>query len=198
MRWVFSVISIPIFVVGAAAAEITSAYTELEPDRDCAVFAAAEEGGGDWRNMICAGWRGYPILIYYSDAREALFYGFPPAGDLAPQWESFAGFNHSGPTVEWRIATDGSRLVPLATIHRWFVSAGDDDEEIEVLVVEKVGQLYEREGCVVGYVVATGNANANEKARRIADEASFGFACGADQPAIDAGDVALPMTSIAE
>ncbi|MBY8916370.1 hypothetical protein KUG85_13575 [Nitratireductor sp. L1-7-SE] len=178
----------------AQAAEIESAYTEVNTQENCAAFAApAGDEPGDWINFVCAGWRGYPVLIYYGDARESIFYGFPPDGDLAPEWESFAGFNSTGSTIEWRIMSDGDRQWPFATIHRWFVDDGESlGDKIEVLVVEKVGQVFGREGCVVGYVVATGNENANEKARRIADGQAFDFACGADQPVIDAGDVPLP------
>ena len=108
-------------------------------------------------------------------------------------WESFGAFNRTGPTIEWRLEKRGERLVPLATIHRWFVSDPEDgDKEIEVLVVEKVGQPFERDGCAMAYVVATGNDGANEKARSYADRLVHGFECGADQPAIDAGNVPVP------
>lgn len=175
-----------------AAEEIVSEYTRLDTQRDCAVFAMAEDGEGEWSNLVCSGYRGYPVVIYYGDARESVFYGFPPAGDLAPAWESFSAFNHVGPTIEWRIARDGDRVLPFATIHRWFVDLNEAGQgTVEVLVVEKVGQIHAREGCAVGYVVASGNPGANEKARRIADTQARDFACG-DQPAIDTGSVALP------
>ena len=75
--------------------------------------------------------------------------------------------------------------MPFATIHRWFVSDPEDpDKQIEVLVVEKVGQIGERDGCAVGLVLATGNPNANEMARKIADEQARDFACGADERVI--------------
>jgi len=178
---------------GAARAEIISAYSDLDAERDCTVFSAAEDGEGDWADMVCNGYRGYPVFIYYGDAREALFYGFPPGGDLAPAWESFDAFNASGPKIEWRIDDSSGRPIPFATIHRWFVNADPEDPEakVEVLVVEKVGQPQERDGCAVGYVVATGNPGANDKARRMADGARD-FACGADQPAIDQGTVPVP------
>ncbi len=182
----------------AGAQEVVSAYTDLEADQHCSVFAAAEEGDGDWADMVCSGYRGYPVVIHYADLRESIFYGFPPDGDLAPAWESFDGFNSAGPRIEWRIERDGARETPFATIHRWFVSEPDDSEaKTEVLVVEKVGQIHGREGCVVGYVVATGNVDANEKARRIADTQARDFACG-DQPVIDAGSVPVPPFSRAE
>jgi hypothetical protein len=178
-----------IFLLSAAGgrAEISSAYTDLDAEKDCTVFSEAKEGDGDWADLVCNGYRGYPVFIYYDDAREALFYGHPPAGDLAPVWESFYGYDSSG------------NKVPFATIHRWSVSDPEDPEaKIEVLVVEKVGQPHEREGCVVGYVVATGNENANDKARRIADGQARDFACGADQPAIDQGTVPVPPFSRGE
>ena len=51
----------------------------------------------------------------------------------------------------------------------------------EVLVVAKVGQVKEQDGCAVGLVMATGNPKANETARKIADEQARGFACGGDE-----------------
>lgn len=187
-------IATTILLSAGARAEITSAYTDLDSEKDCTTFSAPAEGAeGDWANLVCNGFRGYPVFIYYNDAREALFYGHPPGGDLAPVWESFDAFNRSGPKIEWRLDDSSGNKVPFATIHRWFVSDPEDpDDEVEVLVVEKVGQPFEREGCVVGYVVATGNPDANEKARRIADGQARDFACGADQPAIDQGTVAVP------
>jgi hypothetical protein len=175
----------------AHAQKMSSVYTDLQADKTCTVFAAAEEGDGDWANLVCDGWRGYPVFLQYSDARESLFYGYPPAGDMAPVWESFAGFNASGDTIEWRLEQRGENLIPVATIHRWFVSDPDGGDDIQVLVVEKVGQPYERDGCAMAYIVATGNENANEKARSYADKLIHGFVCG-DQPAIDAGSVPVP------
>jgi hypothetical protein len=177
----------------AQAQERSSVYTEIHIDKSCTAFARAEEGEGDWANLVCDGWRGYPVFIQYGDLRESLFYGYPPAGDMAPEWESFGAFNSTGTTIEWRLEQRGDDLIPYATIHRWFVSDPENEgENLQVLVVEKVGQPYEREGCAVAYVMATGNPDANEKARNYADNLVDGFACGADQPAFDVGTVALP------
>lgn len=166
----------------AVAGEISSAYTDIDTEKSCSVFSANEEGG-EFANLACNGWQGYPVLIYSGDLRESLFYGFPPDGDLAPAWESFSAFNSTGPKIEWRIETEGPRAVPFAAIHRWFVSADPEspDKQTEVLVVEKVGQIHERAGCAVGLVLATGNPGANDAARKIADEKARTFVCGADQ-----------------
>lgn len=180
----------------SAAEELSSVYTDLDRDSHCTVFAVAPEGDGDWANLVCDGWRGYPVTINYADARESVFYGYPPSGDMAPVWESFDAFNAAGSRIEWRLERRGESLVPFATIHRWSVSDADDPEDkIEVLVVEKVGQPGTADGCAVAYVVATGNEGANEKARSFADRIARDFECGADQPSIDAGEVPVPSFS---
>jgi 1,4-dihydroxy-2-naphthoyl-CoA synthase len=97
-------------------------------------------------------------------------------------WESFTAFNASTGKVEWRIETDGDVAVPFAAIHRRSVSNADNpDKSTEVLLVSKVAQPEAREGCTVGVVLATGNPQANDQARRIADEKARAFQCGKDQ-----------------
>jgi hypothetical protein len=179
----------------AQAETIESAYTDLVIERDCSVFSSAGAEGGDFASFACNGYLGYPVLVYSGDLRESVFYGFPPQGDHA--WESFDAFNSSGGKIEWRVAVDGGKKIPFAAIHRWTVSADPEnpDRKIEVLVVEKVGQVEKQEGCAVGYVVATGNPKANETARRIADEQVRDFACGADEPVQVEGEAPVPSFS---
>lgn len=192
MRTLLSVFAMLLACLPAGADTVSSAYTDLNVDRDCAVFSINEEGGA-FANMVCPGWRGYPVLIFSGDLRESVFYGFMPGGASPPAWESFAAFNSTGPRVEWRVRTGKTRTVPFATIHRWFVNEDPDNpsKATEVLVVAKVGQVEEREGCVVGLVLATGNRNANAEARRIADERAQGFRCGRDMRIVVGG----PMPS---
>ena len=163
----------------AAAGEISSAYTELDLGRNCTVVAAAGPDDGDWQDLACSGWRGYPVLLSTADLRSSVFYGFPPAGDRP--FETFAGFNSVGSRIEWRIETDGDRSTPFAAIHRWTVD-GAEGQRTEVLVVAKVGQLEGRQGCVVGLVTASSHPEANEAARKLADERARDFACGTDTP----------------
>jgi hypothetical protein len=181
----------------ANAGEISSVYTDLVAEKDCVTYAAAAGGEGDWANMACAGYRGYPVLLAYDDARESIFYGFAPASDLP--WESFSAFNSAGPKIEWRLESNGDQAVPFAAIQRWSVSDPEDpDNKIEVLVVSKVAQMKERDGCVVGLVVGSGNPKANDTARRIADEQTRNFACGADERVQVSGEIPLPEFSRAE
>lgn len=169
------------FANAAVAGEITSVYTDLVVERDCTTYSAAPEDEPS-RDMACSGYRGYPVLLSHGDLRESVFFGFPPAGRLP--WESFPGFNSAGSKIEWRIEAEGDRRVPLAAILRWSVSTNPDrpEEVTHVLVVSKVAQIAERDGCVIGLVKASGNPNANKAARKIADEKARTFNCGADKP----------------
>ncbi|MEQ1943830.1 hypothetical protein ABMA32_15555 [Mesorhizobium sp. VNQ89] len=164
----------------SVAGDISSAYTDIDTDKNCSIFSANEEGG-EFANFVCDGWRGYPVLIFSGDLRESVLYGFPAKGRQV--WESFSAFNSTGPKIEWRIDTEGSTSIPFATIHRWFVSDDPDNpkKKTEVLVVSKVGQIGQQDGCVVGLVRASGNAGANDAARKIADDKARGFACGTDK-----------------
>lgn len=162
----------------AGAADVASVYTELEIDKHCVKTDGAAEGEGDWAQRVCQGFSGYPVILSYDDARESTFFGFPPAGGNLV-WESFEGFNEVGPKIEWRVQADDDKKMPFATIHRWSVASPEDpDRKVEVLVVSKVAQLADNAGCVVGLVLATGRADANETARKIADEQSREFSCG--------------------
>lgn len=169
------------FALPATAADMSSEYTDLDAQKHCVGYAATD-GEGDWAKLACAGYRGYPVLIDYDDGRESVFYGFPRQGENEPAWESFNGFNSSGPKIEWRLEKRGDNLVPVATIHRRSVSDPENPgKNLEVLVVAKVGQPIERDGCTIGLVLASGNPKANETARKIADEQAATFACGADE-----------------
>jgi hypothetical protein len=176
------------FCQAAQAGDISSAYTDLDWKKDCVTYAQAAEGDGDWASLVCSGYRGYPVLIGYDDARESVYYGFP-SDDMTAVWESFTAFNGSGPKVEWRIETNGDVAIPFAAIHRRSVSNPEDEKKsIEVLVVAKVAQPEEHQGCTIGLVLATGNAQANDLARKLADEKAKTFACGKDKREV-IGDV---------
>jgi hypothetical protein len=163
----------------ARAGDISSVYTDLDWKKDCVTYAQSGQSDGDWADLACSGYRGYPVLIAYDDERESLFYGFPP-GDMTSVWESFSGFNSAGPKVEWRVETTGETAVPFAAIHRRSVSNPENAGKTEVLIVAKVGQMEARDGCTIGLVLATGNPGANDQARKLADEKARTFACGKD------------------
>ncbi|RWK64271.1 hypothetical protein [Mesorhizobium sp.] len=176
---------IPLALAGlcqaAQAGDISSAYTDLDWKKDCVTYAQAEEGEGDWASLACSGYRGYPVLVSHDDARESLFYGFPPS-DMTTVWESFIGLNSAAPKLEWRIETNDDLAIPFAVIHRRSISNPEGEHKpTEVLIVAKVAQPENYEGCTVGLVLATGNLSANDQARKLADEKARTFACGKDK-----------------
>lgn len=168
----------------AAHAEIVSEYSTFDADKGCTVYRSAGKGDGDWMDLACAGYRGYPVILTYSDLRYVAFYGFPPEGNM-PRQPGFYPFNHPGTRIEWRIDRQEQTEVPFAAIHRWFVSTGEEGApDLEILAVSKVATVAERAGCFVGFVTVTGNDQANEEARRIADERARDFDCASDERVI--------------
>jgi hypothetical protein len=182
-----------------ARAEIYSAYTTVDPQTDCSTFDAPgpEEEGGDWGNSLCNGWGGYPVTWNYGDARESVYFGYTKPNTQNLPFQSFSGFNSAGQKIEWRINKETTKQRPIATILRWKVSIdpADSSKTNEVLVVSKVGLLEAPQGCVVGYVLATGDPQANEKARGLADQKAAVFTCGKDTPT-RIGAVPEPMGDV--
>lgn len=117
------------FAHGAVASEIDSAQTTIDRDADCSVVAASEESDG--RDLICAGYRGYPIRISYSDGREVATYGFDPSVRMP----NLLPFNDAADTVEWRIRQDEQTSIPFATIHRWNLTYPEGIEGVNALLV---------------------------------------------------------------
>jgi len=179
-RFLFAVTTL-VFVTPVHAQTVSSEYTQLDVGDSCTVFDADEIGA----SFACEGFKGYGILFSEYDLRTSIFYGY--VGDWYGEgaWESFQSFNSVNDTIEWRIH-DG---IPRATILRWFVDHPDPDTGSpsentrgQVLVVSKVAQAGDGEGCIIAYVDARANANANILARQAADTLLDTFRCRIDEP----------------
>lgn len=158
------------------APKLDSVYSDLSFDMPCVPLSTDELGG----TFHCAGYAGYGVLVAESDLRTSVFFGHVGEWYAEGAWESFQSFNSIGNKVEWRLR-DG---IPIATIVRWSIyydSTGelnaDDESNGNVLVVSKVGQPAVGDGCVIGYVDARANEDANTLARDIADGLAAGFQC---------------------
>jgi len=129
-----------------------------------------------------------------------MFVTFGPWKDTAAMSQTFPAFNdvYQG-TVEWRLEKQNGKATPFATILRWNVVTPTDSAKAtgpikpsgRVLVVTRLGS----DGvCHVGYVDAVANPNANELARKIADESARGFKCGKDKRIVlgKVGDINMP------
>lgn len=169
-------------VITHAARANDSAYTDLDLDK-CRTVAEDEMGA----SMLCRGYDGYDVHFAESDLRQSILYGAVDKKLENEVFESFAVFNHVGSKIEWRRDTGGR---PFATILRWFIENVDDQAGMptkestgQVLVISRVAQPGDGLGCVVGYVDALSNPDANELARNVADEQAQDFACGRDESA---------------
>jgi hypothetical protein len=166
-------------VAGCGAAQAAeSAYTDLELEKCKALVEPnPDEPGGDFMSSMCPGLGDYQVLFKEGDLRQSIHYGFLKKSIVDHAFESFGQFNHMNPRIEWRIGADGR---PVAAIQRFFT--GDTPSQGQMLVISRVGQKGEEEGCPVGYVDALANPDANALAREVADTLAASFQCGKATP----------------
>lgn len=153
---------------GAQAQLFVSSYTDLDLD-DCTVIAS-DDFGSTW---ACSGLKGMPVMIAEGDLRMFVSYGLTSTTERAAE-QTLPPFNHLGPTIEWRVSNAEGGYKPFATILRFFVSKDGSETEGQVLVVTKIAP---GATCHVAYIDALANPDANELARKTADEKAAGFDC---------------------
>jgi hypothetical protein len=169
------------FAVSPANAQtFGSSYSSTAP-KGCRMIGKPSELDGS-TTRLCPGKSGLIVLIAEDDLRETVSVGRSGAAaasePAAQVW--FHPFNSSSHTVEWRSA-DGK---PFAIIQRWYLADnGDPDKsgrptDKPMLAVTR---LPPGEVCHVAYVDAQANPNANELARKAADELARDFKCGKDE-----------------
>ena len=157
-----------------------SSYTSTAP-RDCRVSGTGN-GVDDSATRVCPGKAGLVVLVSEDDLRETVSVGRNRATaaseSAAEAW--FGPFSSTTTTVEWR-ALDGK---PFAIIQRWHL-ADNSDEDKDGRPVAKpmlaVTRLPPGAVCHVAYVDVKANPNANELARKAADEIARDFKCGKDE-----------------
>ena len=160
------------FAPGSALAN-SSAYTDLDPELNGCETIASDNIGGVWK---CQGYRDYPFYFKEGDLRASVFFGPILQLLIEEGFESFGPFNSPGKKIEWRLDDSGK---PFAAILRYFISDPEGSANGgQVLVISRVAQADDGLSCVVGYVDARSNKNANELARKVADQDAADFACG--------------------
>jgi hypothetical protein len=164
----------------AGAQTIGSFYTSTAL-KDCRV-SGAHNGVDDSTTRFCPGRAGLGVLVSEDDLRETVSVGHSRAAagkePAAQAW--FGPFNSTTATVEWR-ALDGK---PFSIIQRWHLDDNADEDKNgrptakPMLVVTRLppGPV-----CHVAYVDVKANPDANELARKAADEFARGFKCGKDE-----------------
>jgi hypothetical protein len=168
----------PIF--RAEAQTMSSTYTSTAP-RDCRVFSAGN-GVDDSTIRVCPGKAGLVVVVSEDDLRETVSVGrnrAAAASEPAAQvW--FHPFNSTSTSVEWRAA--GGK--PFAIIQRWHIADNSDQDKDGRPIAKPmlaVTRLPPGAVCHVAYIDVQANPNANELARKAADEFARGFNCGKDE-----------------
>jgi hypothetical protein len=166
-------------ILPASAQTIGSSYTSTAP-KDCRVSSAGN-GVDDSAIRVCPGKAGLVVLISEDDLRETVSIGRNRAAaakePAAQVW--FGPFNSTTTTVEWR-TQDGQ---PFAIIQRWHIADNSDQDKNDRPIAKPmliVTRLPPGAVCHVAYIDVQTNANANELARKAADENARNFKCGAD------------------
>ncbi len=171
---------------GASALAATSTYTDIDLDKCKTISEPSDDDTGDFVMMECKGYLDYTVIFKEGDLRQSTYFGYLDQKIIDEAFDSFGRFNHIGAKVEWRL-DDGGK--PFAAILRYFIENPDEAtgmpdkaHEGQVLVISRVGRPDDRRGCVAGYVDALSNPDANELARKFADDMAAGFQCGAKTP----------------
>jgi len=172
-------------IAPAAAAEpqgFRSVYTSVAA-KDCRKKTVLKVDDTDYASdYVCPGIAGLVVLRQEEDLRETISVGRNrAAAESEPAAsEGFGGFNSTGDTIEWRLDAKGK---PFAIIQRWYVADPDLPEKNgrtqskQVLIVTRLppGAV-----CQVTQIEVKGNPNANEAARKAADETARDYKCGKD------------------
>ena len=170
----------------AGAAESVYTDTKLDKCEDLIKDPTQIESDMGVASYKCAGYKDYPFYFDEEDVRQSTYFGYLSADILRAGGETFSAFNHVGDKIEWRLDDKG---VPRATILRYFMehqnpATNELDKAFygQILVISRVGQPDDMTGCVTAYVDALANKDANDLARKLADEQAPGFPCGKEKP----------------
>ena len=176
MKALMIVVAIASLATQAFASDVKSIYTKIDLNK-CKQTQKPDEQvfEGAW---ACKGIPGYNVFLSAADSREMVSLGKTEANNCSGK-KTFSGFNSAGATVEWRV-TAGK---PFAAILRWTVSIDPDDSTKRAtwLVVNK---LHNGTSCQMHYVAGS-FPNANDVARKAADEKAAAFNCEKDTPTFD-------------
>ncbi|HEY0385101.1 MAG TPA: hypothetical protein VGC64_03785 [Pyrinomonadaceae bacterium] len=167
-------ISLPVILIFLACAipaqaqSNQSMYTNLG-GKLCRTLESDTSGAGYYLGR-CPGVAGYKLLVEEGDIRQNITVVTPRGQKHSLDLWSVVGssFSFVGQKAEWRVQKRGGKITPVALIVRYNLSNPEDSaKSTSYLTVSKItpGKI-----CVT-HKIAPG-ANANEEARRAADDAA--------------------------
>jgi hypothetical protein len=132
---------------------------------------------------LCAGVGGLKVLRQEDDLRETVSVGRSAAAAAKEPAaaQGFGPFNSTTDTIEWRLDRTGKAF---AIIQRWHIADDNDPDKdgrprTKSLLI--VTRLPPGAVCHVAYIDGIANPDANDLARKAADETARGFDCGKDK-----------------
>lgn len=130
----------------------------------------------DVHTYRCEGHVGTLVNAFLAEDSTTVDFGFQ--GDKDDEGQFPTGFVFAGDTIEWRGRVRTGKMTPYAAILRYDVGHAIGGPFKPVLYVYHIKGL--QGSCIVGSVDGT-HPDANERARKLADEVSAGFRCGTDK-----------------
>jgi hypothetical protein len=164
----FSLALLLFLAVNVLAQTNSSLYTPLA-EKQCKAIKGPDPQTNDYEGR-CRGVGGYTLIVTEGDLRQNVTVVTPKGAKHSLElWDVISGgFSSVGAKAEWRMAKQDKKLVPVALIIRY--NANEDPEspnkQTSYLAVTKITDT---EVCVTDKV--NPGANANEDARRAADDA---------------------------
>jgi hypothetical protein len=170
-------------VAPAEALAAGSSYTSIG-EKHCRKFDRVMIDGYEFAaTRVCEGRGGYKVFVREDDLRDVLTVGktLKLAGNEPAAGDGYEAFNSYDDAVEWRSGANGK---PYALIVGWSYADNENKDaegrpkSLRLLVVMRLppGQV-----CKVAYIDRAANGNANELARKAADEVAPNFKCGTDK-----------------
>lgn len=173
-------LALPLFLAMTAssfAGDFGSVFTRLS-HADCRQIE--EEDIEFYGGFLCAGYGDLQIYRAAGDQRSYEAYGVEPQNHCAAG-QTFLGFNHTGDVVEWRLF--GGR--PVAAIAQWFVARDSSGTHFTHWVT--VSKIEEQDSCRMALVDGS-YRDADDRARKLADDLALNFDCATGMPQIATPD----------
>ncbi len=171
-----------LWLAGAPALRAADSSYSSIAEKDCRRLSVLRIEGSEYAvSRVCAGRGGYKVFIDEEDLRETLTVGrtIRQAAKEPAATDRFGAFNGYEDKVEWRSGADGK---PYALIAGWWFANNDLEssgrpKSVRMLVVLRLppGPV-----CKVAHIDRAANSDANELARKAADEIARNFKCDSD------------------